>query len=212
MRKLDRTVASTPTCLQNYNHRIHNWGDLKLQDKQMIEAEIKKMQGKLCVYCECDMSEAGKHIEHFAPRARFASRTFDWTNLFWSCSKEISCGHYKDRNFSSYDPNQIVNPNLHDPDSFFKFYSDGHIEVKDGLSPSDEARAVRTVQILGIDPLSGGALREARKTAVAPYLRRVKDAIQSGMSKQDFQSFLSGELTQCKNMPYGTAIRHVLQT
>jgi uncharacterized protein (TIGR02646 family) len=52
------------------------------------------MQGQRCAYCECDISIADKHIEHFVQRSRDVRKTFEWSNLFGSCKRSDSCGDH----------------------------------------------------------------------------------------------------------------------
>jgi uncharacterized protein (TIGR02646 family) len=158
MRKLNRSLATTPTCLSNYSYITDKWE--QLVDKTDIWVEIDKFQNKLCVYCE-GIAEKGKtsgHIEHFFHKAdpKYACLTFVWDNLFGCCSSNKHCGHYKDQKLTgnikrAYDPNALIKPDVEDPEDFLQFLESGNVKEREGLTEAMKNRALETISALNLD-------------------------------------------------------------
>lgn len=209
MRKLDRTTCQPPPCLGSYRHGTHSWDDVTTAHKKEIRTQLEAMQGKRCAYCEGDIQTLGQHIEHFRRKRDHVALTFDWSNLFWSCDQNDSCGHYKDRAAGNYNVNDLVDPCCDDPDRFFIFRSDGTISVRQGLSPQDEHRAMETLRVFSLDA-DWGRLRAMRKAAVSGYVSDANEAFEAGLSPDDIREYFAEALDYVKGLPFYTAIRHVL--
>jgi uncharacterized protein (TIGR02646 family) len=211
MRQLDRAAVPAPPCLAAYNHGVHTWSDLSGEHKAAIRARLETMQGRRCAYCEGSIDSLGQHIEHFRRKgdAAFRYLTFDWSNLFWSCDQNDSCGHFKDHGAGAYDPAELVNPCEDDPDRFFIFRADGTISARSGLTTQDEHRARETLRVFSLHP-QWGRLRNMRKAAVTPYVSYVADASSEGFSDDDIRELIAGELQAACDLPFYTTIRHVL--
>lgn len=88
-------------------------------------------QKYLCCYCECRISDANSHIEHFRPKdsTRFPELQLTYDNLLASCTKQPTgspdehCGHHKG-NFYSED---LVSPLETDCSDHFAYKMDGTI-------------------------------------------------------------------------------------
>ena len=80
MHKLQR--GNAPAGLSNYRHGKDNWGALSPDDKTAIWRELDAMQGQRCAYCESDIADGNKHIEHFHQKDPNPTTTFLWSNLF----------------------------------------------------------------------------------------------------------------------------------
>lgn len=211
MRQLDRAAVPAPPCLAAYNHGAHAWGDLSGEDKAEIRVRLEMMQGRRCAYCEGGIDSLGQHIEHFRRKgdAAFRHLTFEWSNLFWSCDQTDSCGHFKDHGAGAYDPAQLVNPCEDDPDFFFLFRADGTISVRRGLSAQEAHRAQETLRVFSLDA-DWGRLRAMRKAAVSGYVIDADEAVGAGFSPDDIRAYFTAELEHAKDLPFYTAIRHVL--
>jgi hypothetical protein len=92
------------------------------------------------------------------------------------------------------------------PDRFFRFRSDGTISIRPGLSPADVRRAQETLRVFNLNP-EGGRLRNMRRTVVSPYVSMV-DGV--NFSAQELKEFFAEELRNAADLPFFTAIRHVL--
>jgi len=209
MRKLDRAVCATPQCLGTYQHGAHTWDNVQPADKAEIKAHLEAMQGKRCAYCEAGIDDRNGHIEHFRRRSVHPDRIFDWSNLYWSCSKSDSCGFYKDSKAWPYNVAELIEPCCDDPDNFFVFRSDGTISIRRGLSDQDEGRAKETLRVFSLDA-DWGRLRAMRKAAVSGYLNDANEAFSAGFSPDDIRAYFAEVLGQAKELPFFTAIRHVL--
>lgn len=207
MRKLDRAAVAAPVCLTRYSHPPHRWDDVSPEDKQQVRVSLEQMQGRRCAYCEGDIDTLGQHVEHFRRKKHFPHLAFTWDNLYWSCAQTDSCGHYKDNGAGPYDVADLIEPCVHDPDKFFRFRSDGTIDVRPGLPPADLHRAEETLRVFNLNP-QWGRLRNMRKAAVSGYVFMVEPAV--GFSVDDWREFFSQELEQAAMLPFCTAIRHVL--
>ncbi|GHU08745.1 hypothetical protein AGMMS50225_07950 [Betaproteobacteria bacterium] len=209
MHKLERGDA--PTCLRHYQHGRDGWSQVSPADKTAIWRELDDMQGARCAYCEADISNPdNKHIEHFQQRRRFPQGTFDWNNLFGSCSREDSCGKHKDR-CGAYTPEDIVKPDVDDPEHFFVFVSDGTIAIRHGLNPQDQQRARETLRVFNLNNQSG-PLRYMRQQAVAGYIQATKEWSELAVEcdQSEWLPLLKEELAAIAHLPFATVIKHVL--
>jgi uncharacterized protein (TIGR02646 family) len=167
------------------------------------------MQGRRCAYCEGSLDALGCHIEHFRRKdgAHSPHLTFVWANLYWSCNQADSCGRYKDHGAGAYNPNDLVDPCLDDPDQFFRFRSDGTINVRHGLSVVEMRRAEETLRVFNLNP-KWGRLRNMRKAAVSAYVTFADGSVVFSLG--ELQEFFREELELAEALPFSTAIRHVL--
>jgi uncharacterized protein (TIGR02646 family) len=208
MHKLQR--GNAPTCLGNYRHGTNNWSEVTPAEKASIWTELEAMQGPLCGYCEADISNGQKHIEHFRQKGRDPTVTFLWANLFGSCNRDDSCGKHKDR-CGDYNPADLIKPDVDDPESFFVFVSDGTIAVRKGLSQQDTRRANETLRIFNLDA-QHGPLRRMRQQAAAGYLQTGEElfSLASEYPPEEWQPLLDEELAATAHLPFATAIKHAL--
>jgi uncharacterized protein (TIGR02646 family) len=208
MHKLQRGAA--PACLANYRHGRDNWGQITPDEKATIWTELEAMQGQRCGYCEGDISDGNRHIEHFRQKGRDAKVTFLWANLFGSCNREESCGKHKD-SCGSYAPTDLIKPDVDDPDDFFVFVSDGTISPKRGLSDADARRAAETLRVFNLDA-QNGALRQMRRSAVAGYLQTAEELQQLAAlyPQHEWMPLLQSELALTAHLPFATTIKHAL--
>jgi len=211
---LDRSTIPAPQSLRHYQHGNNSWDDVTPQDKSQIRTQLESLQGRRCAYCEGDLDQLGHHIEHFQQKAahRFPALTFTWTNLFWSCDRGDSCGKFKDKSevMNSYQPADLLKPDVDDPEAFFLFVSDGSIVIRNGLSLIDQRRAEETLRVFNLDP-EFGRLRKMRMAHVQGY---VADAqVIAEILEVDPVAgiaFLESELLATSHLPFSTAIKHTL--
>lgn len=207
MRKLVRAGVAAPACLANYHHGQNTWDDLGHEDRNQIRGQLVQMQGRRCAYCEGSLDMLGQHIEHFRDRNNFQPLTFAWSNLYWSCYQEDSCGRYKDQHAGAFNFNEIIDPCVDDPDAFFRFRADGTISIRPGLQVTERRKAEETLRVFNLHP-QWGRLRHMRKATLASYVAMIDGC--SGFSIVELQELLGQELAQAETQPFSTAIRHVL--
>lgn len=208
MRRLHRP-ATAPVCLSKYKHGKDNWslssptGD----ERNDIWRQLIAMQGQRCAYCEGPLDRDNGHIEHFRQRGRYPAGTFDWGNLFGSCNRSGTCGDHKDK-CGAYPPNELIKPDIEDPEDFLVFTPNGALRPRQGLSDPERHRALRTIDILQLD----GALNRIRYSEVSGYLQTAEAfaELAEHFPPEDWLPELELEIAATAHLPFATAIRHVL--
>lgn len=210
MRLLSRESADTPTCLATYKHGRHKWDDVDGAHREQIRASLEQMQGPRCAYCEGPLNSLGHHIEHFRRKRHFVHLTFDWSNLFWSCNQLDSCGHFKDApgGPGPYNPDDLLNPCVDNPSLFFKFRSDGTIQVRSALSQRDDFRARETLRVFNLHA-DFGRLRNMRKAAASTYLQFVSDLAEFDASERS--EYAQHEIGATAAEPFSVLIRQMFE-
>lgn len=210
MHRLERQAVLPPTCLARYRHGRDNWRDVSAEHRTELRVTLEQLQGRRCAYCEGPLDTLGEHIEHFRRRHTFPHLTFEWENLFWSCNQDHHCGRHKDSASGPYDPEDLINPAIDDPECFFRFSSDGTIRLIHGLSPDEERRAKETLRVFKLDH-ENGPLRRMRELYCVAYVRIGAEIAQLASDSMDLsQQFLEDELERTRGLPFETAIKHTL--
>lgn len=207
MRRLDRPPEA-PLCLKRYRYGRDSWGSTTYEHRQSIWGWLEHMQGKRCAYCEGPTSEHNRHIEHFRQRRCYPQGTFDWSNLFGSCNRAGTCGKAKDQ-CATYLPEVLIKPDIEDPDMFLVFTAGGAVRPRAGLSAGDHLRATETIRILALD----GALNQIRRTELSGYIQTMEVFAMYAEECPDEAGWieeLEREVLSTADLPYATAIRHVL--
>ncbi len=181
---------------------IRSWPNFHNHDGGQPYREIREalidLQHGLCAYCEIDLVENDRQVEHVIPRRVQPVRTLDHENMIACCrggSAEnqfgpavleqhrdeerslppgnISCGQAKDDRTEALDPRMLpTQPSL------FRVRSNGEIDADDSACvavgiPADNVR--ETIKILG---LNVRRLRQAREK----HRRFLTDAIRKNLS------------------------------
>jgi uncharacterized protein (TIGR02646 family) len=214
MHKLDRNSVPVPSGLveppadRRYNH-------LQGQEKIEIRAALLKIQGQRCAYCERrtgDMPTDG-HIEHFRNQANHKESDLNWSNLFWSCNDEKTCGKHKDKcdrpagPQGSFRSEDLLDPCVDDPESFLLFVADGTVRPREALSEADQARAETTLRVFQL--AASPYLRKLREDAINPYLG-ILDALRAA-GPQVFVAYVRSELGKLDSAPFATALKQFLE-
>lgn len=211
MHRLHREQPA-PACLGRYQHGQHQWGmqSPTYAERTEIWEKLNAMQGNRCAYCEADISEGRRHIEHFRQRRCHSQGTFDWSNLFGSCERKGTCGDHKD-NCGAYDHTVLIKPDQENPDDFFVFTPDGNVSPRADLTPGQHHRATQTIRIFNLNgPV--GALRQIRQREVAGYVQTAEEfaAMSASFPEHEWLPLLEEELANTAHLPFSTAIRHTL--
>ncbi|VAW49555.1 hypothetical protein MNBD_GAMMA03-1822 [hydrothermal vent metagenome] len=211
MKKLDRSLATSPECLGTLCHTADSWSSSKLK-KSEIWSEFNKFQDKFCVYCEsraCQNDGSG-HIEHFFNKKTYKSKTFVWNNLFGCCESRNHCGHYKDQILQgghprAYDSNLLLKPDEDDPEDYIQFLIGGKVEPKEGLVSPDLDKAIETIKALC---LNHSSLISARKNQITLFSQQMLSL--NGLEDDIFKIELDLIERGAENEPHRTAIKQVL--
>lgn len=212
MHKLNRDSVPVPACLTNPPEGwIYKY--LRGPDKDQIRAALFAIQKQRCAYCERrtgDQSNDG-HIEHFRDQSGQPHMTLCWGNLFWSCNDERTCGRHKDKlrwpdRRLKYDPSDLLDPAVDDPEAFLLFIPDGSVSPRADLDEQAQRRARETIRVFQLN--ESAYLTRARQDAVRPYVSLVSALIALG--PELFRQFIATELQSAADAPHGTAIKHFL--
>jgi len=208
MHKLDRDPGP-PLGLNRYQHGRDIWGNgcPTPAEKQALWRKLDAMQGNRCAYCEAQLAEDNRHIEHFRQRSRYPQGTFDWNNLFGSCMRNESCGKHKD-SCGVYDHQNLIKPDLEDPEHFLVFAADGSVSARKTLAPGEQQRALETIRIFNLN----GVLAQIRRNEVIGYVQTAEQFAEFAqhLPEDEWLPLLQQELQNIALLPFATAIRHVL--
>jgi len=205
MHRLARGPA--PACLAGFRHGANNWTEVTSAQKQDIWAFLEAMQGPRCAYCEASIADGDRHIEHFVQKGRDPTLTFVWNNLFGSCNREDSCGKFKDSKGRPYADAHLIKPDAEDPEHALVFDSHGSVKPRKGLSAADTERATETIRIFNLN----GVLRAIRRREVAGYVQTAEEIAEFfDIDPALGQQALMDELAATAQLPFATAIKHVL--
>jgi len=213
MHKIDRETVAIPACLIEPPERYR---DLRKADLEAIRSALLTMQGQRCAYCERRTGDERNdgHIEHFRNQAKHGELECDWTNLFWSCMDEKTCGKYKDKCTKESGPQKkfnredIINPAQEDPEDFFLFVYDGTVRIADGLSETNKHRAEETLRVFQLD--RSPFLRKSREDAVEPYINMIKTIF--AISPDHVLPYVQSELGKLDTKPFSTPIKNFLKS
>jgi uncharacterized protein (TIGR02646 family) len=211
--KLDRTSVAGPACLvaPPPGYRYDN---LKAAEKAEIRARLLELQRQRCAYCERRTGEDRDdgHIEHFRNQANHAYLELAWSNMFWSCNDEKTCGKYKDKcdrlagPRSAFDHTDIIDPSAEDPGELLLFVVDGTLRGLDGLDAGKQRRVAETLRVFHLD---SPYLRKSREDAVAPYLSALKVLVSA--APELVVDYVISELQRVEMLPFCTSIQQYLE-
>jgi len=176
-------------------------------ERAEIWTQLDAMQGQRCAYCEADIVEGDREIEHFRQRSRYPQGTYAWDNLFGSCKRTDTCGKHKDT-CGPYTHTDLIKPDIEDPEAFLVFSPDGAVHPRANLSPADRHRAAETIRIFNLN----GVLRQIRRSELCGYLQTAESFAEmaANFDESEWLPLLQSELDNTAHLPYATAIKHVL--
>ncbi|MEQ1779651.1 MAG: retron Ec78 anti-phage system effector HNH endonuclease PtuB [Nitrosomonas sp.] len=205
MHKLQRGIA--PACLANYKHGQDNWNNVTFEDKAAIWKELDAMQVQRCAYCEATISNGNRHIEHFHQKGPDPKVTFHWPNLFGSCNRAECCGKHKDQ-CGHYNPTDLLKPDESDPEHYLVFAPDGSVNPRENLSSTEKKCAIETIRIFNLN----GTLKQIRFCEIAGYIQTAEEfaSMANNFPEAEWLPLLQEELATIINLPFATAIKHIL--
>lgn len=228
MHKLDRSAVPAPKFLSGFQP-ARKWTDLSSKKKRQIQIALANMQKSIdsdgheivrCAYCEVrivvpnppDGIEAeyeNSHIEHFRTRKDCPQLTFDWNNLFLSCTISKVCGKYKDEGHEfPYAPEDLIKPDVDDPDLYLHFSSTGEVLPRDGLDAQKTNRAKETIRVLRLDDPT---LIHRRQEVLSSVLSGLQEFMQiPGVSDDELALYCQEEVQAREWEPFSSAIKSVL--
>ena len=167
--------------------RDHRQGD----SYKELAANLTDLQHHLCGYCEIEIGESDRQVEHVIPRSHpqlGAARALDAKNMIASClggaervdrsarrrgvaAEKLSCGQKKDNRY----PSNFVDPRkLPSLPSLLQVRSDGLIEADDDACAKAAQSAGGVTATIGILGLNVERLRMAREAVWRALVKRCR--------------------------------------
>lgn len=200
MRKFER--GSEPKFLTEARKKGYSWEKFSQTNRHKeLRDLLYETQGRQCAYCESSIKKKKDkidgHIEHLNRRKDAPNRTFDWSNLFFSCNRVSSCGNYKDnpKHKIIFNPDDIIDPSRENPADFFTYDPNGWIVPRGDISEAAKWRASETVRVFN---LNSPELHRAREDAVKTLDEYRKNGY------LDTEEGIDDFLTLCQDWPYLT--------
>lgn len=215
MHKLERDPVP-PACLVRYRHGRDQWSaqSPNAEERAQIWEKLDAMQGSRCAYCESALTERKRKIEHFRQRDsnRYPQGTFEWSNLFGACIHSGHCDSSKDT-YGEYDYRLLIKPDDEDPELFLVFNPSGEVRPRESLSGAEFRRAQSTIDILKLNERS---LVARRRKVLLEHAPTATDFASVALGTDDpailamVDEAVQIELQRVVQLPYATAIRHLL--
>jgi len=98
-----------------------------------------------------------------------------------------------------------LKPDRDDPDAFLRFYSNGDVRPREGLSTAKERSATVTIRVLNLP-----ATRHFRAMAVKSYMDGLLEILEAA-EESERPALIQRQIEKSRNEPYCTAIRHFLE-
>nr|WP_290693714.1 retron system putative HNH endonuclease [Halomonas sp. UBA3074] len=182
------------------------------------KSRLEEMQDGFCCYCESFAHKGNGHIEHFFYKgetqdgvAPYKHLTFIWDNLFGCCGLNggSTCGHFKDKKGSMgpgvYNPNDIIKPDLDNPEDFFEYLPTGVISVKNNLNDKDERKAQETLRVLNLK-----VLNEPRRSRIEIFQNELMELFSLDVDDVSLRSEIDFIKDKIKKSEFRTVIMFVL--
>lgn len=164
--------------------------------KELI-ADLVAIQRGLCGYCEVELTDLDRQIEHVAPQSRHPDRALDTTNMMACCKGGSSPSEDEERFLKPVNRNLSCDkakadsddPELRDPHalpavpSLLAVRHDGRVEADGNACRSEEeiAEIEKTIEILSLNIERLRRARERRWKDLlavwAPHFQKAEDVI-----------------------------------
>jgi len=210
MRKIKKDLEDIPLILTNDSRKdafqkniddhayLHGKG---LYKTDSVQKKLNAIYFNKCVYCEKDISDEDKHIEHYRPKSRYYWLAYSWDNLLLSCARcnkskgddfetNVCSVLYGNENFSDihtlgeyYDKEEqpkTINPEREDVLSDIVFNRDAEIS-------SPNLRVTHTID--NVCKLNRNELIQKRIKIVNGFIKRVNRHFKNYKDKKDYKDF-----------------------
>lgn len=133
MIKVEKDFADIPTILKSENRKEAFSKNIiaksfdngtKLYNPDKVKKRLYKIYNLKCAYCEKDIRDEPRHVEHYRPKNIYYWLGYSWDNLLLCCAK---CNTSKDIKFETL--NQRVTYNNENFDDIHNL-SDGYNEIE----------------------------------------------------------------------------------
>jgi uncharacterized protein (TIGR02646 family) len=132
----------------------------KFSGKRKLTKHLATNSDWLCAYSEMNALEYNYfyHIEHIKPRSLFPKLTFEYTNLLPNAlsdkdlrkiqKEDYFGGHYKS---DKYDEDLFITPCENNTEKYFRYSTDGSINIANHLTDTEREKALYTREILNLN-------------------------------------------------------------
>jgi uncharacterized protein (TIGR02646 family) len=215
MLRIHRSTVSVPGCLAVHDDPPRRYSDLHGSEKAEIRSALHSLQALRCAYCGRRTGAGPKdgHVEHFRRQADSPGLDRTWTNLFWSCNDEETCGKHKDKcdrpigPQATYNPSDLLDPSTEDACAFLIFVADGTVAPREHLTAHEIRRAAETVRVFALG--RSAYLAQSRRDAIAPYIDCITLLLESGPDL--VPKYVEDTLVRVGGQPFEFAIRQILE-
>lgn len=190
MRKIDKGAPMSSFTEFVCQHHPVKWEDAKDVSHLWREYILEHEQHRLSGYTEEPICSDSSHIDHFRKQSLFNDLVFDWNNYIVDSCNETYGAKHKDHVVRTREENEkLINPAAEDACRFFKYELSGRIEVAEGLSDENRARAEFTMEAFNLNESS---LVERRRVIInnilEPYRDLTDDDILEALASEGFTS------------------------
>jgi len=194
MIKIEKDLNDVPSVLKNdareeafkKNIEVSNYLHGKgLYKSPTVQDKLNEIYHFKCVYCERDISDDDKHIEHYRPKSRYYWLAYSWDNLLLCCSR---CNKAKGDKFETIHCSMLYgNEEFCDVHTLGEYYDGQEIPKfinperedildelffdRDGKIFSDNIRVTYTIDEI---KLNRNELVEKRIKIVNSFIKRVE--------------------------------------
>ena len=178
-----------------------SWKEAEGVSREWREQILNQEQHGLSGYTECPIKLDGSHIDHFRKCEFFNTLVFDWDNFVVDVIDDKYGARYKDHQIKSRKDNErLINPVTEDASRFFKYEINGRIEVAEGLSKEDEARAIFTSDSFNLNESSlVDRRRRIMNTKMESFGDMTDDQIKEALKSLGFTSVVEQLLKERKS-------------
>lgn len=154
----------------------------------------------------------------FFDKSTHQDQTFEWENLFGCCSSTAHCGHYKDQILPDgtkrqYNPQQLIKPDIDDPELYLQFLPSGKIKEQDNLDEINIQKAITTIKALHLDNPSLELSREQQITRYQTKVSAIIHILDSSMDDEELKEAMReyDEIEkEALTAPHRTAIKQAV--
>jgi len=210
MRKIEKDLSAVPTILnspnrveaflKNIDSSNFTYGK-GLYKTKAVEEKLCEIYHLKCAYCERDISDDDKHIEHYRPKKRYYWLAYSWDNLLLCCSRcnkakgdkfltehcsvlygdeAFSQIHNLGRDYDRLEQPKIINPERED-------ILDEIVFDRDGKISSSNPRVTYTID--EVCKLNRNELVEKRVKLINGFIRRVEKHYKRYLDEKNYTNY-----------------------
>lgn len=205
MRKINKQTPMSDFNGSKFGNDCSNWADFHKKHKgiysKMREKILQDEQNYLEGYTELYVDEKNKnsdvyHIDHYKKRDQNPLLTFEWNNLIFAIKNVPFGADYKDNEYKikNHEYVLIFNPVTDNVENYFHYTQWGEIEPRVGLSPQDEAKVNKTIEVFNLNHISLVERRKALMKTINFYRSMDKNDVLLILSTSGFKSLVEQEL------------------